>query len=196
MATIRRRVKIPLDVGEAEFVSFDNLDQKEHIALLFEGKGSTRRYPLVRVHSECLTGDVFGSGRCDCGEQLQEAIRYMQREGGILLYLRQEGRGIGLYNKLDSYALQLQGLDTYEANRRLGFNDDMRNYKVAAEMLTALGQSEITLLTNNPEKRAQLEQSGIHVAQTLATGVFLKESNREYLRAKVKQTRHWINLVV
>ncbi len=193
-ATVRQRVNVPIVGGVGSFVTFKNLaDAGEHIAITF---GSTRKsqVPLVRVHSECLTGDVFFSGKCDCGEQLKEAVTQLQKDGGILIYLRQEGRGIGLYNKLDAYALQSKGFDTYESNRMLGFNDDLRNYEVAAQMLSALGHSSIRLLTNNPDKASQLEDSGIKVTELVSTGVFVKKANREYLRAKVRVTGHHIKL--
>jgi GTP cyclohydrolase II len=192
--TIRRSVRIPLAYGEGVFHTFHGLkDRQEHVAISF-GDLNGANPPLVRVHSECLTGDVFSSGRCDCGEQLQETLRRLEREGGILLYLRQEGRGIGLYNKLDAYELQQKGYDTYEANRLLGLGDDLRDYEVAAQMLRALGQPEIRLVTNNPEKRRQLEELGIQVAETIPTGVFLKPTNEAYLVAKVLKTGHSIRL--
>ena len=192
-AQVRTEITIPVSGGEAKFVSFRGLiDDREHIALRFEPCPSD--IPLVRIHSECLTGDIFLSGKCDCGEQLREATAKMQQTGGILLYLRQEGRGIGLYNKLDAYKLQQQGLDTYDANRSLGFGEDERNYSVAAQMLLAMGHKRIRLLSNNPEKFRQLRDLGIDIDQEIPTGVFLKESNRGYLLAKVLKSRHRIAL--
>jgi GTP cyclohydrolase II len=198
-ATIRQKVDIPLGDKTATFYSFNDLaDDKEHIALVFKGTGASSelsKVPLVRMHSECLTGDVFGSSRCDCGNQLNEAIDKLSVEGGVLLYLRQEGRGIGLYNKLDAYALQLKGLDTYEANKALGLGDDLRNYKVAAQMLLALDIKAIRLLSNNPNKRKQLEDLGIKIMSMRSTGVFVKEENKSYLKAKVDKTGHFIRLL-
>jgi GTP cyclohydrolase II len=138
----------------------------------------------VRLHSECLTGDVLGSQRCDCGPQLREAVERIAAVGGYLLYLRQEGRGIGLYNKLDAYALQDAGLDTYQANVALGFGEDDRDYSVAAEMLVALGVHRIDLLTNNPDKVAQLRAAGIAVDGWVPTAVHRTPANAPYLAAK------------
>jgi GTP cyclohydrolase II len=149
---------------------------------------------LVRVHSECLTGDVFGSDRCDCGPQLRESVERVAAAGGLLLYLRQEGRGIGLYGKLDAYALQDEGLDTYDANLALGFGADERDYTVAAQMLLALGVPRITLLTNNPDKVAQLRMLGIDVAAQLPTGVHLNDTNAAYLATKVRRQQHTLEL--
>src|SRR5918998_6622153 len=165
-AGIRTQVLVPLRFpdGYATTVlvtSFRGLvDCREHLAFQCGRPGAE---PLVRPHSECLTGDVFGSQRCDCGAQLREAVERIADAGGYLLYLRQEGRGIGLYNKLDAYALQDAGLDTYEANVALGFGEDERDYGVAAEMLFALGVRRIDLLTNNPDKVAQLREAGVRV---------------------------------
>ncbi len=193
-AQIRQIVQVPLKNGVGTFYTFKKLiDKKEHLAIGF-GDWERQDAPLVRVHSECLTGDVFASGKCDCGEQVQEAISKMQIEGGILLYLRQEGRGIGLYNKLDAYALQMDGHDTYESNRLLGFPDDLRNYAVVGQMLNALNKNKIKLLTNNPDKAHQLKALGIDVTETISTGVFLKAANKGYLQTKTLKTGHRINL--
>jgi GTP cyclohydrolase II len=198
-AQVRTRVTVPLRFADgyknvADVYTFTGLaDGKEHLAL---GLGDYRSnpIPLVRPHSECLTGDVFGSERCDCGPQLREAVEQIANEGGFLLYLRQEGRGIGLYAKLDAYALQDAGLDTYAANRALGRADDERDYTAAAQMLDALGVTKVKLLTNNPDKVAQLEELGITVDETLPTGVHLSGANVRYLRAKVDHTRHTLAL--
>ncbi|KMJ43981.1 GTP cyclohydrolase [Xenorhabdus khoisanae] len=198
-ASVRTRVKIPIHSRtskqrfEAEMVTFSGLsDIGEHLAIVFE---PLNRSPYVRVHSECLTGDVFGSERCDCGEQLDEAITMLGKLGGILLYLRQEGRGIGLYNKLDAYHLQIsQGLDTFEANQAINFPEDMRDFRVAAEMLQALGIFEVSLVTNNPDKIAQLEKNGIRIGNVIPTGVFVNNTNHSYLRTKIDKHHHTINL--
>jgi GTP cyclohydrolase II len=178
----------------AEVATFHGLaDGREHLALTFGDPGRWET-PLVRVHSECLTGDVFGSARCDCGPQLREAIERIAARGGVLLYLRQEGRGIGLYNKLDAYALQDTGPDTYEANTALGFAEDARDYGAAAQMLAALGIPRLDLLTNNPDKAAQLRDLGIAVRRTVPTGVFASEANLRYMHAKANQTQHTLRL--
>ncbi|MCC3763441.1 GTP cyclohydrolase II [Glycomyces sp. TRM65418] len=200
-AAIRTRVTIPLRFpGEhgretaAEAVTFKGLaDGAEHLALVL-GEPAPGAMPLVRLHSECLTGDVFGSARCDCGPQLREAVERIGERGGVLLYLRQEGRGIGLYNKLDAYALQDDGLDTYEANAALGLPEDGRDYTAAAQMLQALGVGPFELLTNNPDKAAQLRALGADVAGTVPTGVFATDDNARYLSAKVRRTGHTIAL--
>ncbi|MFC4505717.1 MULTISPECIES: GTP cyclohydrolase II [Streptomyces] len=196
-ATQRARVRVPLRFPDgysvdAELVTFHGLaDGQEHIAVVLGKPGPV---PLVRLHSECLTGDVFGSARCDCGPQLREAVERIAERGGVLLYLRQEGRGIGLYNKLDAYALQDQGLDTYEANSALGLPEDGRDYTAAAQMLRALGVTELDLLSNNPDKADQLRTLGIDVHDRVPTGVFTTPHNVRYLRAKVLQTQHTLPL--
>ena len=156
--------------------------------------GGYPRVPLVRPHSECLTGDVFGSQRCDCGPQLREAVERIVDSGGFLLYLRQEGRGIGLFAKLEAYALQDLGLDTYEANLALGHREDERSYVAAAQMLDALGVSTVALLSNNPDKAWQLRRCGVSVAAQVPTGVHLSFANAAYLRAKVRHTAHTLDL--
>lgn len=187
--TLRNKVCIPTEYGDCHFCSFEGLsDSGEHFALWFEGESG--RTPIVRIHSECITGDLFHSKRCDCGDQLQESLQRLRQEGGILIYLRQEGRGIGLYNKLDAYSLQLQGLDTYEANQSLNFSADLRSYQVAAQMLQALSVSKVRLLTNNPDKVKQLSEFGIQVEERISTGTYIKPENRAYLMAKVAKTDH------
>ncbi|GAA1017260.1 GTP cyclohydrolase II [Acrocarpospora pleiomorpha] len=196
---IATKINIPLQVGKqvmarVSMVSFDGLSAPgEHVALIF-GEIAGDEAPLVRVHSECLTGDVFRSARCDCGDQLAEAIELMAGSSGILLYLRQEGRGIGLYNKLRAYALQDGGLDTFDANTALNFEHDLRNYLVAAEMLLAIGARRIRLLSNNPDKVRQLEGNGIEVCARVPTGVYENPINRGYLEAKVYRGKHEIVL--
>jgi GTP cyclohydrolase II len=196
---IRSRVAVPLKFADgysttAEVITFDGLaDGKEHLALAL-GDAFGAKVPLVRPHSECLTGDVFGSERCDCGPQLREAVERIAGVGGFLLYLRQEGRGIGLYAKLDAYALQDLGLDTYEANRALGHADDERDYTAAAQMLTALGVDGVDLLTNNPDKPAQLRSFGVDVRTVVPTEVHASDANVRYLQAKVAHTAHTIDL--
>ncbi len=191
-ASVRREVELPVRLPDgsltpARLLSFDGLcDGREHVALAL---GDPAGVPLVRLHSECLTGDAFGSERCDCGPQLQEAVARISQVGGYLLYLRQEGRGIGLYSKLDAYALQEAGLDTYEANLALGFAEDERDYTVAAQMLLALGVERLDLLSNNPDKAAQLEAAGIRVESCVPTGLHLSSVNGHYLATKARRWR-------
>ncbi|MCK2030248.1 MULTISPECIES: GTP cyclohydrolase II [Microbacterium] len=207
LASERTRVRVPMAFADgysttADVVTFDGLvDGREHLLLgLGDWRAALDRAadggpaPLVRPHSECLTGDVFGSQRCDCGPQLREAVERIADEGGFLLYLRQEGRGIGLYAKLDAYALQDSGLDTYEANVALGRGEDERDYTVAAQMLAAVGVDGIRLLSNNPDKARQLEDLGIRVTEHVPTGVHLSEANTRYLEAKRDHTAHTIDL--
>jgi GTP cyclohydrolase II len=149
---------------------------------------------LVRPHSECLTGDVFGSERCDCGPQFREALERISTAGGFLLYLRQEGRGIGLYAKLDAYALQDAGLDTYEANLALGRGEDERDYTVAAQMLLALGVDRVALLSNNPDKAEQLARLGVEVTERIPTALHVSAANSRYLAAKARHSAHTLPL--
>ncbi|ATC93751.1 GTP cyclohydrolase II [Pseudoalteromonas tunicata] len=198
MAEVRARVQ--LKVGKqstipAEILSFSGLqDGVEHVALVFNQADKTQDTPLIRLHSECLTGDVFHSSRCDCGEQLNESIEKMHQQGGILLYLRQEGRGIGLYNKIDAYVLQSQGMNTYEANNHLGFADDLRDFSDAVLMLKAMGIHDVQLMTNNPKKLKALTDAGIKVRNLVGTHAHLKEGNEAYLATKVKHGSHMLDL--
>src|ERR1700742_775430 len=204
--TIRPQVTVPLRFSDgystlARVFSFDGLaDDKEHVAFGLGDRAApvtsteTLREPLVRPHSECLTGDVFGSQRCDCGAQLREAVERIADSGGYLLYLRQEGRGIGLYPKLDAYALQDAGLDTYEANLALGHSEDERSYLVAAQMLRALGAARVVLLSNNPDKARQLGRFGVTVAERVPTGVHLSETNARYLATKARRGGHTLDV--
>jgi GTP cyclohydrolase II len=203
-ATIRTQVEVPLRLPdgyttEARVFSFDGLvDGREHLAFgLGDHMGPPSgdcRVPLIRPHSECLTGDVFGSERCDCGLQLREAVERIAVAGGYLLYLRQEGRGIGLYSKLDAYALQDVGIDTYDANLALGHDEDERSYVAAAQMLHALGVSRIALLSNNPDKARQLRSCGITVVEQVPTGVYVSAANHRYLETKARRGRHTLQL--
>jgi GTP cyclohydrolase II len=161
---------------------------KEHLAIVAGSIDARKRIP-VRIHSECWTGDVLGSLKCDCREQLQAALRYIGQEGGMVLYMRQEGRGIGLLNKLKAYALQEQGLDTVEANHRLGFDDDLRSYDAAVEMLRFFGIHKVKLLTNNPRKIEALAEAGIHV-QRESHQLGANAHNLHYLRTKAKKSGH------
>jgi len=207
VATVRTQVTVPLRFPDgfattARVFSFHGLvDAREHLALgLGDRAGSLDRHPadrpapLVRPHSECLTGDVFGSQRCDCGPQLREAVERIAGAGGFLLYLRQEGRGIGLYTKLDAYALQDTGLDTYQANLALGHSEDERDYTAAAQMLGALGADRVALLTNNPDKVDQLSRLGVTVTERVPTGVYLCPANAGYLAAKADRAARTLDL--
>ena len=185
------RARLPIAAAEqAEIVAFrSTADAAEHVALLIGSPDG--QPPLVRIHSECLTGDVLGSLKCDCGPQLDAALAAIAAGGwGILLYLRQEGRGIGLVNKLRAYALQDQGFDTVEANLRLGFAADTRDFGIAARMLALLGQREVRLLTNNPAKVAALETEGVRVIERVPHALPANPHNAHYLAVKRDRTGH------
>jgi GTP cyclohydrolase II len=202
IATIRTQVTVPLRfadgyVATARVFTFDGLvDGQEHVAFGLGHRAAAVTavrggpMPLVRPHSECLTGDLFGSQRCDCGPQLREAVERIADSGGFLLSLRQEGRGIGLYAKLDAYTLQDAGLDTYEANLALGHREDERSYLVAAQMLQALGVLRIALLSNNPDKARQFRRFGVTVTAGVPTGVHLSATNARYLATKGRKGAH------
>lgn len=185
------RARLPLDgMPDTQIFVFRGSDDgQDHVALLVGAFGG--KPPLVRLHSECLTGDVFGSLKCDCGPQLKEALRLIgEAGGGVLLYLRQEGRGIGLANKLRAYALQDRGLDTVDANLRLGFADDERDYAHAAAILRALGIETVRVLTNNPNKVAALKAEGIDVAERVAHHMPANPHNADYLAVKRAKSGH------
>ncbi len=182
--------QLPTRFGKFKVTAYRDSQNREHL-LLSMGEVSTGEPPLVRLHSECLTGDALGSLRCDCGEQLQNALHRIAQEGrGILLYLRQEGRGIGLANKIKAYALQDQGLDTVEANLCLGFSPDQRNYDVAAAILRDQGVTAVRLLTNNPQKVAGLKANQIQVVERVPHQVQAREENQFYLQTKAKKLNH------
>lgn len=206
-ASVRSQVVVPLQFADgfeatATVFTFNGLaDGKEHLLLAFgegeptlSGSNPSKVAPLVRLHSECLTGDVFGSQRCDCGPQLREAVERIARAGGFLLYLRQEGRGIGLYSKMQAYALQDNGLDTFEANVALGHGEDERDYATAAQMLRAVGASRVRLLSNNPDKANQLQNLGIEMTERVPTGVHITPANYRYLAAKRDHGAHTLQI--
>ena len=186
---------LPTRSGNFKIVGFwNNRDAKEHIAMVHGDVIDQADVP-VRLHSECLTGDVMGSLRCDCRDQLTEGLRAIEGEPrGLLLYLRQEGRGIGLINKIRAYALQQQGLDTVEANQALGFRDDERDYALAAHMLLSLGLRSVRLITNNPEKIKQLTQYGVTVSGRIPHLIPPNEHNRFYLETKERRSGHVLDL--
>jgi 3,4-dihydroxy 2-butanone 4-phosphate synthase/GTP cyclohydrolase II len=174
----------------------NDVDDLQHIALI-KGEIRPERAVLVRVHSECLTGDIFGSMRCDCGDQLRRAMQKIEREGeGVLLYIRQEGRGIGLVNKLKAYALQDQGLDTVEANEALGFKPDLRNYGIGAQVLVDLGVRKMRLMTNNPKKMVGLQGYGLSVVEQVSIEIPPTDFDRCYLECKKLKMGHLLNLDV
>ena len=186
--------ELPSRFGDFHIVAFENnRDGKEHVAITKGDVIGAKDVP-VRLHSECLTGDVVGSLRCDCRDQLETALKAIgQMDKGILLYLRQEGRGIGLINKIRAYSLQDQGLDTVEANLALGFRDDERDYAVAAHMLMSLKLKSIQLITNNPKKMQQLKDNGILITDRIPHIMEPNEYNRFYLETKAAKSGHWID---
>jgi 3,4-dihydroxy 2-butanone 4-phosphate synthase/GTP cyclohydrolase II len=187
---------LPTKFGEWRAIAYrSDIDPDEHLALVM-GEPQNGEPVLVRVHSECLTGDVFGSLRCDCGEQLDMAMEMIAREGrGVLLYMRQEGRGIGLHNKIRAYALQDKGLDTVEANMKLGFPADLRDYGIGAQILADLGLHRIRFLTNNPKKIIGLESYGLEVAEQIPIVCPPNPYNVKYLETKEKKLGHTLGLL-
>jgi 3,4-dihydroxy 2-butanone 4-phosphate synthase/GTP cyclohydrolase II len=186
--------KIPTPYGDFSLSVYEtSVDNWHHLAFV-KGDVAGRKDVLVRVHSECLTGDVFGSKRCDCGAQLHKALEMIEKEGrGVLLYMRQEGRGIGLHNKLRAYALQDEGLDTVQANEKLGFKPDLRDYGIGAQILSDLGLTEIKLMTNNPRKIVGLEGYNLRVVERIPIEIEPSQENMKYLQAKRQKLGHLLS---
>ena len=193
LVSIAAETKLPTKFGDFRIIVFKNeVDHKEHL-MIVKGDVRGKSDVLMRIHSECLTGDVFGSHRCDCGEQLENALRSIEEQGeGIVIYMRQEGRGIGLTNKIKAYTLQDQGYDTVEANVKLGFPPDMREYSLAAQMLRELDVKSVKLLTNNPEKKEDLERWGIIVSKRVPILIKANSINAKYLNTKKEKMRHML----
>ena len=193
LVSIAAETKLPTKYGDFRIIIFKNeVDHKEHL-MIVKGDVRGKSDVLMRIHSECLTGDVFGSHRCDCGEQLENALRCIEEQGeGIVIYMRQEGRGIGLTNKIKAYTLQDEGYDTVEANVKLGFPPDMREYSLAAQMLRELDVKNVKLLTNNPEKKEDLERWGITVSKRVPIVIKANSINAKYLNTKKEKMRHML----
>lgn len=191
MLKIQAEANVPTDYGTFKLVAFSESDKDwmPHIALVAENTDISR--PVnVRFHSECITGEVFHSRKCECGQQLDAAMEYTQKKGGIIIYLRQEGRNIGIINKLKAYRLQEEGLDTVEANLQLGLPADGRNFDIAIEILNLLGVTEINLMTNNPEKIKFVEKSNIKFRERIPLKIKPNETNRDYLKVKKNHFGH------
>ncbi len=187
---------LPTKWGNFSVIGYSSAIDNTETTVLVKGNPSSCEAPYVRIHSSCLTGDVFSSLRCDCHDQLEQSIKFIQKhDDGIIIYLQQEGRGIGLLNKLKAYELQQNGADTLEANKMLGFPHDMRDYAIAAQILNDLGIKKVRLLTNNPEKISALEDYGISIVERIAVNAQANPNNIEYLKTKIKKLGHLINLI-
>ena len=197
LSTVRRiaEAKLPTEFGDFQIIGYRSLTSREEFIALVKGVPHPNRGSLVRIHSQCMTGDVFGSTRCDCGRQLREAMRLIANEGhGAIIYQQQEGRGIGIINKIRAYALQDEGADTVEANELLGLEVDSRRYDQCAEILRDLGLSKVRVLSNNPAKIGALEQCGLEVVERVALEVQPAEASMRYLRTKKEKMGHLINV--
>jgi len=182
---------LPTKYGNFKVVCYEDCNKGQHLALV-NGKVKGKKNVFVRVHSECLTGDALGSLRCDCGLQLEKALEIIGKKGGVLLYMAQEGRGIGLMNKIAAYHLQDHGMDTVEANISLGFKADARNYTIGAQILADLGVSKIKLLTNNPKKIEGLEKYGLEITERVSIQIKPNKSNKKYLQTKREKLGHYL----
>jgi len=191
----QNNAKIPTNWGQFMMIAYakNKTENMPHLAMLHEDVDISKPV-LVRIHSECLTGDIFGSKRCDCGEQLAQSMAMIGEEGGLLIYLRQEGRGIGLINKLEAYNWQDKGLDTVEANTHLGFEADARRYEVAQKILKDLGIKQIRLLTNNPAKIGAFDTSSIDIVERVPIIIKPQENNLNYLKTKELRMGHLFNI--
>ena len=185
----KETAELPTEYGTFKAVVYECTKGLQHIALI-KGEIKENQEVLVRVHSECLTGDVFHSLRCDCQQQLEKSLRWIGKENGVVLYLRQEGRGIGLLNKIKAYSLQDKGMDTVEANEKLGFKADARDYTVGVQILADLGAKKINLMTNNPRKVEGLEKYGIKIMNRIPLIIKPGTKNRKYLKAKKEKLGH------
>ncbi|HEU4769893.1 MAG TPA: GTP cyclohydrolase II [Pyrinomonadaceae bacterium] len=197
-ATIERvaGARLPTESGEFSIVGYRSLISKEEFVVLLRGDLCANRAALVRIHSQCLTGDVFGSVKCDCGTQLRTAMKLIEDEGhGAIVYQQQEGRGIGIINKIRAYALQDEGADTIEANERLGLAVDLRCYEQCAEILRDLGLRRVRLMSNNPDKLRALEKMGLEVVERVSLNVPPTDAARDYLRTKKERMGHLLELV-
>lgn len=188
--------RLPTDFGEFRIIGYRSLNSNEEFVVLVQGELRQDQPSLVRIHSQCLTGDVFGSTKCDCGQQLRKAMALIQREGnGAIVYQQQEGRGIGIINKIRAYALQDEGADTIEANEKLGLAVDLRCYEQCAEILVHLGVNRVRLMSNNPEKIRALEEMGLKVVERVSLETLSTDAARSYLRTKKEKMGHLLELV-